>query len=1029
MHTQWTRWAAIVCVFACGAVPIARADWRAFDQDDGLPGAQVHTVLPTQGAWLWFGCDNGAVRTDGVRWEHALDNLFVNAAVESSDGTIWFATAGDGIWAQRGTSFEQFTRAGTQGALPSDAITTATFDGGGNVWFGTYDAGAVRYDGRQWFRLRAPNLASDSVYAVVPDPAGNFWFGTARGLTRWGSDGSFTTFGTAEGLPSRTVNAIALDADGTVWVGTAAGIARNAGATFATVRGGVEVLAIAREGNRAWWFGTTSGVLRWDGREWLQFDTSDGLPGPQVLTLAFDGAGNVWAGTNGGAARFDGGRIGWYAADPASPGDPWTQVPLPSNDLTSVAATRDGRIWMGTDAGVVRFDATGWTTRTVVHGLPSPLVRDVVEDAASRVWVATAAGVARVESAGGFTVYRVADGLPSDDVRALAPAADGTLWAATGAGVARFASGAWQPVTVPLPSPDVRDVTVDAGGTLWIATWSGAVRCTDAACTTFRMADGLVRDEVRTVFVDAQSRVWFGTPGGTSVLDGGAWRSFTAASSGLAHNDVYGIAADAQGGTWFATASGLSRVQDETTWQTLRNQDGLVSLALRAVVLDDRGHAWLASSGGLGTVEPDAAAPTTVFVATPPALSSSRSQRIDFQAGFGDLAGVEFSVSENDGQTWSPWFAREYSWSAAGLADGIYRWRVRARDAFGNLDDHAPVAAFEIDATPPAPVVTAPGFGAVVRGVVSVRGTTADARFARAAVDARSAGGSAWTPLADLTTPGVDVTLADWDTRPLADGLYEIRVAVVDVLGLATQVRVGVHVDNVAPFADRTTPVRIRAATGGEAFTLDGAVRCYFAPQAFDADAIVSLVAADTAAVPIPDVQPLAVCDIAVAGATLRAPGTIAFRLPDPASDVAVWRFDAGWARVGGRVTGGEIVAPFAAPGRWALVSGGGSGAAAASLSAVRLTPAVFSPTGAFAADRVAIGFAIGRAGPVSVRLYNRAGRLVREVTRSESMAAGENIVYWDGRDDDGRRVVPGPYIVHVGAPGGEQVATVVVTR
>jgi hypothetical protein len=46
-------------------------------------------------------------------------------------------------------------------------------------------------------------------------------------------------------------------------------------------------------------------------------------------------------------------------------------------------------------------------------------------------------------------------------------------------------------------------------------------------------------------------------------------------------------------------------------------------------------------------------------------------------------------------------------------------------------------------------------------------------------------------------------------------------------------------------------------------------------------------------------------------------------------------------------------------------------------LSSLSLTPRVFSAANRYANDHVAIGFSLGRPAPVTVRIYNRAGRLI----------------------------------------------------
>jgi hypothetical protein len=63
------------------------------------------------------------------------------------------------------------------------------------------------------------------------------------------------------------------------------------------------------------------------------------------------------------------------------------------------------------------------------------------------------------------------------------------------------------------------------------------------------------------------------------------------------------------------------------------------------------------------------------------------------------------------------------------------------------------------------------------------------------------------------------------------------------------------------------------------------------------------------------------------------------------------------------------------------------------------------------------VRFATPSGGPVTVRVHDVTGRLVRTLL-ARSVEPGEQRVTWDGRDDAGRRVSPGVYFVRLHAGG-----------
>lgn len=65
--------------------------------------------------------------------------------------------------------------------------------------------------------------------------------------------------------------------------------------------------------------------------------------------------------------------------------------------------------------------------------------------------------------------------------------------------------------------------------------------------------------------------------------------------------------------------------------------------------------------------------------------------------------------------------------------------------------------------------------------------------------------------------------------------------------------------------------------------------------------------------------------------------------------------------------------------------------------------------------------FAVPEAAPVSLRVYDMAGRLVRTFLNSTPMEPGEHFVHWDGRGDNGQRAAPGVYLYRLELGGRTQ--------
>ena len=70
--------------------------------------------------------------------------------------------------------------------------------------------------------------------------------------------------------------------------------------------------------------------------------------------------------------------------------------------------------------------------------------------------------------------------------------------------------------------------------------------------------------------------------------------------------------------------------------------------------------------------------------------------------------------------------------------------------------------------------------------------------------------------------------------------------------------------------------------------------------------------------------------------------------------------------------------------------------------------PNPFNPT-------TRLDFEIAKAGPVSLRIYDPAGRLVTTLV-DETLSVGPHYVIWDGRDSSGRLAAAGVYLYRLEA-------------
>src|SRR5580658_3207124 len=96
------------------------------------------------------------------------------------------------------------------------------------------------------------------------------------------------------------------------------------------------------------------------------------------------------------------------ALDPTQPASSYIRTAftvedgLPSNVVNVIAQTRNGFLWIGTDAGLARFDGRHFTPVNFrgPQSTAQGVVRSLAEAPDGDLWVATSFGLARISGAG-----------------------------------------------------------------------------------------------------------------------------------------------------------------------------------------------------------------------------------------------------------------------------------------------------------------------------------------------------------------------------------------------------------------------------------------------------------------------------------------------------------------------------------------------------------------------------------------------------------------------------------------------------
>lgn len=321
---------------------------------------------------------------------------------------------------------------------------------------------------------------------------------------------------------------------------------------------------------------------------------------PNAITQTLDGY--LWIGTQAGLVRFDGVRF--------VPGTTATGLPLPDAKITSLRSARDGSLWIGTPYSLSRLkdgELIGYTSAPIG-------ISNIIEDHTGAIWVTRY----RVTDGRGplcravdneLQCYGKADGIPVGYGVGLTEDSLGNLW------IGSYVLCRWKPGASQTffeeelkhlkGSPGVLDIVAGPSGSLWVAleragSGLGVRHYAEGKWTSYVVQgfDG-ARVNAQSLFIDRENTLWVGTEseGLYRIHEGIAERYRSA--DGLSGDSVIGFFEDREGNLWVTTDGGVDVFRD-TPVVSFSTHEGLSSAIVRSVLASRDGSIWVGTEGALG---------------------------------------------------------------------------------------------------------------------------------------------------------------------------------------------------------------------------------------------------------------------------------------------------------------------------------------------------------------------------------------------------------------------------------------------
>lgn len=496
------------------------------------------------------------------------------------------------------------------GSLDSDELSILALmqDRQGFIWIGTHSGGLYRYNGYHAVKYTSSiedpaSLPHDRVSTLFEDQQGTIWVGTQNGLARYNpKTNDFTRFVPPPGPSAQRI-----------------------------------VKSIIGDGKDGMWLATWGGLQHFDPRKGAftlylhDPKTPASLASNDINAIAMDERGGLWAATwpggldylAPGSKAFEHRRV-----DSAERPDPKLNI------VRALYYGRDRTLWIGTETGVVTWNATSdWSTRKRIES-PATRINYLYGDRSDTVWAGTlASGLLRWDKGSDTAVHYVhrandSNSLPSENIRAVMHDRSGMLWIGSftdGISLVNLNSQGFQryiPFDVEAhnlrPDNSLKGIEGAPDGRLWLSSNSGVSLFDPASgevLKTFRggsQPGALSNDIVYSLYQQPGGALWVGTSAGLNRLDG-LDQPFKVITFGNVGANFINTIVPGSGNTlWLGTGNQVIRYDIASgTWTDFHTKaddpDSRSVTSTTAIVEDKLGRVWMGSEwsgGGLDVLDP-----------------------------------------------------------------------------------------------------------------------------------------------------------------------------------------------------------------------------------------------------------------------------------------------------------------------------------------------------------------------------------------------------------------------------------------
>ena len=276
---------------------------------------------------------------------------------------------------------------------------------------------------------------------------------------------------------------------------------------------------------------------------------------------------------------------------------------LPSDSVTAIIQTRDGFLWAGTAAGLVRFDGVKFTEVPLASGASNTpvCVTALGEDSAGHLWIGSQQDGLFQLAAGRLTHFTAASGLLCNNITSLVADGQGQVWIGGKSGLNLWTGQQFKSFTLRdgLADESITGLNIARSGTIWITTRTGMSRYIDGKITPYVFqTDSQGRSpEYLGTYEDRRGNLWaFGDTYLINLAEGKRFNYFRSSESESLR--IWSLCEGRDGRIWIGTSGRGLFCFEDNRFQPVVLDENRWPYDVRTLVEDREGNLWLGTSGG-----------------------------------------------------------------------------------------------------------------------------------------------------------------------------------------------------------------------------------------------------------------------------------------------------------------------------------------------------------------------------------------------------------------------------------------------